>query len=352
MKKIIFSLTLLIFGLPLLVESQEVKVTNNIPGLCKSGDRCIVEITIEKGAVEGFARIQQTLPDGIRAELVSDGGSDFTFDKQSVRFIWLSVPATPVIKVSYRLTFDAGLSGTYSIGEGVFSCLVDNKIQKFTLTPVMVEVNPKPVAVAPKAEPKPETKVEPVAAAKEPVAEVAIPTQEVPAGGIFKAENQEKPLVEAKPATKEEQGEVKLIETVVRQAAHPEAKAEPVSKPVRPDSLAILPAERQVQKKPVEEPVANPQSGDSEVTEQPVSGAEVTYAIQFAALKSFKEPVELKKQYRISEEVRCESADGWHRYSFGAWRTQAEAEAVRKSFSDRTGQSAFVVKMKNGKRIQ
>ncbi|MFO7721681.1 MAG: SPOR domain-containing protein, partial [Bacteroidales bacterium] len=339
MKKIIISLVLLFLFITGMVQAQEVKVTNNIPGLCKSGDRCIVEITIEKGAVEGFARIQQTLPDGIRAELVSDGGSDFTFDKQSVRFIWLSVPATPVIKVSYRLTFDAGLSGTYSIGEGVFSCLVDNKIQKYTLTPVMVEVNPKPVAVAAvpkvepkpevKPEPKPEEKVEPVAVAKEPVAEVSIPKQEVPAGGIIRVDHQPQTRVE------------------------PEMEAEPVSRPARNDSLIKLPVERQEPKQAEPEiqvvPVAKPQSRAAEPGVQLSSPSAITYAVQFAALKSYREPTDLKQQFRISEDIRYESADGWHRYFFGAWGTQVEAEAARRSFADRTGKAAFVVKMQNGK---
>lgn len=316
-----------------LAGAQGVKVTQIVPLSCKSGEKCTIEIEIDKQGIEGFARIQQVLPDGFTATLLQDAGSDFAFDKQKVSFIWLSIPATPVIRVAYQISVNPGISGSVTLTDGVFSYILDNKIQKAPIPPATMEINGKgepiaaktevPVVVQPpvKEEPIKVTEAEPQKPepVKEPEKQVEMPVEpkvEQPAGGI-----------------KKEPEPVKVIET-------PEPEPQKVAEAPKPEPVKV-----------VEPPKPEPTKVAETPKPEPVMGGMV-YRVQFSALKSSKDTEELKKQFGIQDQVFHEvSADGWHRYSFGQWSSKAEADAACKAFNNRTGKSAFVVKFSDGKRV-
>ncbi len=69
-----------------------------------------VEIHLKKGSVSGFAKLEDELPAGCSAEPITTANADFKFEKQKVKFIWVSIPPSDAeIVVSYKVTLDPAL---------------------------------------------------------------------------------------------------------------------------------------------------------------------------------------------------------------------------------------------------
>ncbi len=373
MKKLLFCFILLtITGLG--IRSQEVKVNVKAPESCKTGERCAIEIVIEKQGVEGFARFQQTLPEGLSAELVNDAGSDFIFDKQRVSFIWLSLPPQQIITLSYRIVFNPSLSGSFEITDGTFSYLRDNKIQRQAVSSQRIAINMKepPVAIN-----KIKSEAKPVL--EDTISRKLMQETVISSKVIEKIEVVKKPEADPEVRISTDEKSEKTIQEKAAQkqdAEIPPQKVEVQEKPLlektaelsEPDNLPVkvpvaentaLPVKPEIDKtvKQEDKPPAITKSPDisrASSTTEPVrvpSVSGIQYRVQFAALKTLREAEVLKKQFNISEKVFLESDGTWHRYTFGPWNTPAEAEAASKVFISRNGGNAMVVKYQDGKRV-
>jgi hypothetical protein len=70
------------------------------------------------------------LPEGFIASEVDGQGSVFIFEKQTVKFIWLKVPANNQVKVKYKVKVDpAVIPGKFAL-EGRFSYTENKKIKR------------------------------------------------------------------------------------------------------------------------------------------------------------------------------------------------------------------------------
>jgi len=368
---------LLIFPSVVLI-AQHVEVEVRHPSSCRTGDRCIVDVLITKDDVSGFARFQQILPEGVTAELVDDGGGEFIFERQRVAFIWLRLPEQDQIKVSYRLVFNSAVKGQYELTEGLFSYLQDNRTQRHPLDPMPIALNAAPLprtAVAESAVAKP---VETPAA--KPIEKPAATPVETPAAKLI--ETPAAKLIET-PTTKPiETPAAKPIETpAAKPVETPAAKPgeTPAAKPI--DTPAAKPVETPAAKpgetpaakpietpaaKPIETPAAKPvETPAAKPIERPptqASGIAATsstvpavrggeeYRVQIAALRTLRPVNSVRQQFDLKEEVFVETADGWHRYTFGSFATREAAEAAQKAFIAKNGGNAVVVRYKDGKR--
>ncbi len=116
----------------------EITITVDAPHQVKAGDEFTVEITLNKGSVEGFARLQQELPAGFTATPIENGGADFSFDMQKVKFFWLILPKEESIKLKYNVKVDESVNGTFTI-DGLFS-YIDGEKKSTNLDPFTIEV--------------------------------------------------------------------------------------------------------------------------------------------------------------------------------------------------------------------
>ncbi len=89
----------------------------------------IITLTIHKGNVVGFAKIEDSLPNGFKAKPVEAGKASFTFSDNMVKFVWQNIPSDSVISVSYRIKANSKVSGMYAIG-GDFS-YISNHLPAF-----------------------------------------------------------------------------------------------------------------------------------------------------------------------------------------------------------------------------
>ena len=119
-----------------------ITVTQNVPSKVKPDTEFTVELTINKGTVGGFAKLQQELPEGFTAVQDENNGASFTFTNQAVKFIWMSLPSDKEFKIKYKVKVAAGINGDKIIA-GKFSYVSDNVKQSIDIAPSTIMVGEK-----------------------------------------------------------------------------------------------------------------------------------------------------------------------------------------------------------------
>ncbi len=89
----------------------------------------VIEVTVKKGAIRGFGKLQETIPQGFTAIEKNSAEAIFTTQDRIVKFVWLNLPASDEITVSYKLRADSRPDGEYSI-DGEFGYLLNDETQK------------------------------------------------------------------------------------------------------------------------------------------------------------------------------------------------------------------------------
>ncbi|HVA97925.1 MAG TPA: hypothetical protein VNG53_03440, partial [Bacteroidia bacterium] len=124
-----------------------ITATQVVPSSVKPGDSFTVEVTINKGTVSSFAKLQEDLPNGFTASEVDSKGGSFSFKDHSVKFIWTALPSDNSFVVKYKITVDPSANGQQSFG-GKFSYVIDNNRQSVEIASSSITVgnNNQPVA--------------------------------------------------------------------------------------------------------------------------------------------------------------------------------------------------------------
>lgn len=159
----------------------DIKITQDAPATVMPGSETKVTVTVEKGDLSGFAKLQIDLPEGFTCTAVETKGASFTFSDQKAKFIWMSLPTQPTFKVSYNLVASASASGQMPIN-GRFSYILDNERRTYDLATAMVTVMGDPAVAA--ATPAAAPITQPLDASNDIVTAagaVPVPTEEAPA---------------------------------------------------------------------------------------------------------------------------------------------------------------------------
>lgn len=324
--------------------SQKVEVYNIVPSKCKTGDQCLIEIDIDKWDISGLARLHHTIPENVTVEVINDAGADVIIDNSRITFIWIRLPDKKELTPSYQLRFSAHMKGKVEVGEGEFSYIVENKIQKIYLKPTLLYINtappPEPTAIKEESNDKQKEDL-PESAQKESISvEEKALSKEVVEQTLLEGEREDK---EEKAKGKEEKPE--------REAEKIEIQTDDNDKS---DDIAIKNKKSITEKVDIKEKKLEREP--EEIKEHKVSTTDEKHSgeyfrVQFSALRNYTDKESLKKTFGIDEKVYHEFDDQWHRYTFGHYKTRPEASAAAKTFSERTGRSTFVVRYKDGKRI-
>lgn len=120
--------------------AEGVTVTQNVPSSAKAESEFTIEVTINKGAIGGFAKLQQELPEGFTAIEDKNSGASFTFSNHAVKFIWMSLPGDNEIKVSYKVKVAANDVNGDKIIAGKFSYLSENIKQIAEIPPATITI--------------------------------------------------------------------------------------------------------------------------------------------------------------------------------------------------------------------
>jgi hypothetical protein len=125
----------------------DVTTTLDVPAQINAGKEIKVQITINKGDLQGFSRFQMELPAGLTASNVSSANADFSFKDQKVRFIWLRLPEEPTITIAFNILCFGRLKGDFEL-QGKFSYIDDNEQKDINIQPQAVAIVPSP-SIAP-----------------------------------------------------------------------------------------------------------------------------------------------------------------------------------------------------------
>ncbi|MGY6560832.1 MAG: hypothetical protein ACXITV_01865 [Luteibaculaceae bacterium] len=130
----------LLLGLFLL---SEVSVTHNFPEYLKAGETKVVEFTINKSDIQGFAKLELTVPEDITVSAQELSNATYTFKDNIVKLIWINLPTEDEFTIS--LKFTAGKKATGSkIIDGDFLYVNQNERKKYQLNNIYFSIGEAP----------------------------------------------------------------------------------------------------------------------------------------------------------------------------------------------------------------
>ena len=109
-----------------LFTSDTVLIENNTPAMIAPGIRSEVSVNVRKGDVQGFSKLELTLPDGFVATPGEIKGASFTFSGDKAKFVWMNLPEEEMFTITYFIESEPGIDGAYEI-KGTFSYVKQNK---------------------------------------------------------------------------------------------------------------------------------------------------------------------------------------------------------------------------------
>ncbi|MBL8000729.1 MAG: hypothetical protein JNL05_02100 [Flavobacteriales bacterium] len=123
----------------------DITITQDIPATMQAGSEVKVTVTVDKGDLGGFAKLQIDLPEGMTATAIETKGASFTFAEGKAKFIWMALPAQPSFKVTYTLAVAPNANGSLPV-TGKFSFIEDNERKTKDLPVTSVTIIPNAVA--------------------------------------------------------------------------------------------------------------------------------------------------------------------------------------------------------------
>lgn len=283
----------------------------------------LVELTINKGNLTGFAKLIEVLPTGFTAVSGESKGASFTFTDQKVKFVWVSMPTEPEFKVSYKVKI-ANVNNSVQVIDGIFSYIENDETKKYTIPTSQIGIGPDAVVPQPvasnvtkeepkKEEPKKEeVKKEDTTTPPPTVVDNSTLPKEVPGVQTTPADNTKKPV------------ETPVVAKTTTTTTTP-TTTEPVQ---TQDNTKVLSA-----------------------TNVPVPQGDVNYRVQIAALHRAIEASALATRYNLFEPVITEMAQGFTKYTVGSHKEYKSAHDAREVIKSKGVVGPFVTAYNTGKRI-
>lgn len=142
-KGIIVGIQMLFLIILEVFQGDGVTVDIQAPAEVIAGEEFVVNVTISKGGLSTFSRLQQDLPAGLEAVADQSANSNFSFDDKKVRHIWLKMPEDNVLTLAYKVTADERLIGDFDI-KGKFSFIDNNERRTINVIGPNIVINPSP----------------------------------------------------------------------------------------------------------------------------------------------------------------------------------------------------------------
>jgi chemotaxis protein histidine kinase CheA len=324
----------------------QVTVTTNLPASAASGSEFLVELSVEKPGLTGFAKLEQSLPSGFEATAEQTANATFSFKDRKVKFLWMALPNADTFTVSYKVKVDATLSGN-QILEGKFAYIKDNATEKYIIPKDIIAIGADPAAAAEaqamaaieadaKAKADAETAAREAATeAEEPIEEVLEETADVIEEVAEVAEEIDNSAAEAEvAAAKEAERKSKEAELERLKAEKELRKAEEADEEVSEEEA------------PAEQPATN--YNDAMLK----SKAGLVFRVQVSAGPNQVDPAIIASKLGVNETVMLEENEGMFKYVVGEFGSYRPAKTFSNSLRDNNGvEGPFVTAYKDGIRI-
>lgn len=182
---LINSLSLFIYGL--FSDGNGITVSGRIPTAIHAGEEVAIELTVNKGSMNGFAKLQLDLPDGITIKESEDKGANYTYSGTSAKWVWAALPTESEITIKLIIIASESDMGLKTINAKY--SYVENNVKQ------VVEMNPADITVV-----APGTDLSTLGST--PLAKKEDST------------NKEKPVVNPVAANSEPAGDISVIRTI------------------------------------------------------------------------------------------------------------------------------------------
>lgn len=284
-----------------------------------------VDLTIEKSNLQGFAKIEETIPNGYTVIDLKSSSAVFSLDDTKVKYIWYDIPENESVYVSYKLLPVIAMNAESPKITGGFSYLKNEET-------VTVAINDAGTIIEIEEE-----------------EEIFADTPDTSSQELAQTEN-EAPDSSAQEEVEELVEEIEEIEVVeeVAETIIPKEKPKPTTtEPKKVSEVKTPPANDIAQN----EDSRSKTSGNIVNIPEPETG--VFYRVQIAAGKNNLKTDMFSKLYSFSEGYKLEDKDGLFKYTTGFFQVYKSARDGRERITAKYDkfQGPFVAAYNDGERI-
>lgn len=288
-----------------------------------------VNISLDKQNLEGFARIEETIPEGYTAIDLQSSSAVFVSENEKVKYIWYDIPQNDHITVSYKLMPVIAVKNNQPEISGTFTYLKgDDEIE------------------IPIGKGTPDIMEEDLLVDNRDTTDASVTDMEEQDGG--------KPIIDgADIATamtiteKDEEVVESEVENVVAATSRETAseEVELVENTTQKENTKSSPVQTDV--------VVSKSNVNNNIVNVPSPQTGITYRVQIAAGHNNLRKTEFEKLYNFPEGYTLESIDGWLKYTTGSHEYYKDARIDRDRISSQYDkfQGPFVTAYNDGERI-
>jgi len=315
-----------------------------------------VSVELSKNGVSGFAKIEETLPEGYTAIDLKSSGAIFNSMDQVIKYIWYDIPQNEKVTISYKLLPVMVLTGEEPSISGTFSYLSGEETMEI---PILSSDEQPDELIADQLEEKniPEAEVQDSTLADEAKA----PDFENPTELVEKVneefDEKEELILAQKPDNEEEKEEtVEEIAEVTETSEDEKAEIEHTTPQEKINQKAVNTLfEQEKSTEPVQASadIEEKLPVDANIVDVPNPETGVFYRVQIAAGKSNVKKQDFEKLYTFNEGYNLENHKGWFKYTTGYHQVYKAARDDRQRISSKYEkfQGPFVTAYNGGERI-
>lgn len=146
----------------------DITVSSNIPATAKPGESFEISLTVNKGDLKDFAKIQYSIPAGATATPIDVEGGDFKVVSDMVKITWMTMPSEATFTVKFKVTTTKETTGAIALN-GKFSHILNGEPKDVYFKQSSVNIsNTAAVAATPSNAPSTATTNNTTATATEP----------------------------------------------------------------------------------------------------------------------------------------------------------------------------------------
>jgi hypothetical protein len=324
-------------------QAETVDASYTLPDSAFAGIPFEIGLKINRGNIEGIARIQQEWPLGFSVNEVENAGAIFSMSKSQLQFLWITLPKSQELNIRFEVTANKEYSGAIEIPM-VFIYLKDDIRKEISLQSLKMTIHGKGKRT-----------FENIKTTNKPAETLVHVDQNKPV--------QEKQIEQGTIAEKSTNSDIKS--TITKEKATP-PKVNPVKKKEnttassKTDSLSQNKSQTSKQNAtipPANLETSNKKSSNTDTKkkgETPASSSAVSlisFKIQLAALPQKSALTTIAKEFEISEkEISEEKHNGLFKYTYGEFPTLVDARKKMNANKQMKSKS-FVAGYRNGLRI-
>lgn len=114
---------------PVSMLASNVRCIRQTPSFTGEGNDMLVNILVNRGTADKFAKIEEDIPAGYTVEAINTRDAIFTFKDQKAKFLWMNLPPDQRFVINYKLAPEDGVGQTELPLKGTFSFILNDATQ-------------------------------------------------------------------------------------------------------------------------------------------------------------------------------------------------------------------------------